>query len=180
MDVVITEIGGTVGDIESLPFLEAIRQFRQDVGRGNSLVIHLTLVPYIAAAGELKTKPTQHSVRELMQIGIQPDILICRTEQSMDEGVRKKIALFTNVDLNGVIQALDVDTIYAVPLELKRQKLDDFVVERLGLETHPSGSELNGGGWWRGSDLPPEAPCVSPWWGSTPSWWTPTSPSSRR
>ncbi len=135
MDVVITEIGGTVGDIESLPFLEAIRQFRQDVGRGNSLVIHLTLVPYLAAAGELKTKPTQHSVRELMQIGIQPDVLICRAEHPMDEGLRKKIALFTNVDLNGVIQALDVDTIYAVPLELKRQKLDAFVVERLGLET---------------------------------------------
>ncbi len=135
MDVVITEIGGTVGDIESLPFLEAIRQFRQDVGRGNSLVIHLTLVPFIAAAGELKTKPTQHSVRDLMQIGIQPDILICRTEHPMDEGLRKKISLFTNVELNGVIQVLDVDTIYAVPLELKRQKLDDFVVELLGLET---------------------------------------------
>jgi CTP synthase len=137
MDVVITEIGGTVGDIESLPFLEAIRQFRQDVGPGNSLVIHLTLVPFIAAAGELKTKPTQHSVRELMQIGIQPDVLICRTEHPMDEDLRKKIALFTNVHLNGVIQALDVDTIYAVPLELKRQKLDDFVVDRLGLETKP-------------------------------------------
>jgi CTP synthase len=135
MDVVITEIGGTVGDIESLPFLEAIRQFRQDLGRGNSLVIHLTLVPFIAAAGELKTKPTQHSVRELMQIGIQPDVVICRTEHHMDEDLRRKIALFTNVDLNGVIQALDVDTIYAVPLELKRQKLDDFVVDRLGLRT---------------------------------------------
>jgi CTP synthase len=135
MDVVITEIGGTVGDIESLPFLEAIRQFKQDVGRGNSLFIHLTLVPFIAAAGELKTKPTQHSVRELMQIGIQPDVVICRTEHHMDEGLRKKIALFTNVELDGVIQAMDVDTIYAVPLELKRQKLDDFVVRRLGLET---------------------------------------------
>jgi CTP synthase len=135
MDVVITEIGGTVGDMESLPFLEAIRQFKQDVGRGNSLFIHLTLVPFIAAAGELKTKPTQHSVRELMQIGIQPDVVICRTEHHMDEGLRKKIALFTNVELEGVIQARDVDTIYAVPLELKRQKLDDFVVERLGLET---------------------------------------------
>jgi CTP synthase len=135
MDVVITEIGGTVGDIESLPFLEAIRQFRQDVGPGNSLVIHLTLVPFIAAAGELKTKPTQHSVRELMQIGIQPDVLVCRAEHPLDEDLRKKIALFTNVHLNGVVQALDVDTIYAVPLELKRQKLDDFVVERLGLTT---------------------------------------------
>ena len=135
MDVVITEIGGTVGDIESLPFLEAIRQFRTDVGPGNSLVMHLTLVPYIAAAGELKTKPTQHSVRELMQIGIQPDVLVCRAEHPLDESLRKKIALFTNVHINGVVQALDVDTIYAVPLELKRQKLDDFVVERLGLET---------------------------------------------
>ncbi len=137
MDVVITEIGGTVGDIESLPFLEAIRQFRQDLGRGNSLVIHLTLVPYIAAAGELKTKPTQHSVRELMQIGIQPDIVICRTEHPMDEGIRKKIARFTNVELSGVIQAIDVDTIYAVPLDLKRQKLDEFVVDHLGLTTPP-------------------------------------------
>ncbi len=137
MDVVITEIGGTVGDIESLPFLEAIRQFRQEVGSGNSLVIHLTLVPYLAAAGELKTKPTQHSVRELMEIGIQPDVLICRTDRPMDEDLRKKIALFTNVHVNGVIQALDVDTIYAVPLDFKRQKLDDFVVERLGLETKP-------------------------------------------
>ena len=135
MDVVITEIGGTVGDIESLPFLEAIRQFRQEVGPGNSLVMHLTLVPFIAAAGELKTKPTQHSVRELMQIGIQPDVLICRAEHPLDEDLRRKIALFTNVHINGVVQALDVDTIYAVPLELKRQKLDDFVVERLGLET---------------------------------------------
>jgi CTP synthase len=137
MDVVITEIGGTVGDIESLPFLEAIRQFRQEVGPGNSLVMHLTLVPFIAAAGELKTKPTQHSVRELMQIGIQPDILVCRTEHPLDEDLRRKIALFTNVHLNGVVQALDVDTIYAVPLELKRQKLDEFVVERLNLETRP-------------------------------------------
>jgi len=145
MDVVITEIGGTVGDMESLPFLEAIRQFRQDLGRGNSLVIHLTLVPFIAAAGELKTKPTQHSVRELMQIGLQPDAVICRSEHHLDDSLRKKIALFTNVELNGVIEALDVDTIYAVPLELRRQKLDDFVVEKLGLETKaPDLSE------WRG------------------------------
>ncbi len=135
MDVVITEIGGTVGDIESQPFLEAIRQFRQEVGPGNSLVMHLTLVPFIAAAGELKTKPTQHSVRELMQIGIQPDILVCRAEHPLDEDLRRKIALFTNVQLAGVVQALDVDTIYAVPLELKRQKLDDFVVEKFGLKT---------------------------------------------
>ena len=133
-DVVIVEIGGTVGDIEGLPFLEAIRQFRQDVGRQNALFIHLTLVPFIAAAGELKTKPTQHSVRELMQIGIQPDVLICRTEHPLDEAVRRKIALFTNVDLEGVIQAQDVDTIYEVPLRLRKQRLDDFVLTKLGVD----------------------------------------------
>ena len=133
-DVVIVEIGGTVGDIESLPFLEAIRQFRQDVGRQNALFIHLTLVPFIAAAGELKTKPTQHSVRELMQIGIQPDVLICRTEHPLDEAIRRKIALFTNVDLEGVIQAQDVETIYEVPLRLRKQRLDDFVLTKLGVD----------------------------------------------
>ena len=115
-DVVITEIGGTVGDIESLPFMEAIRQFRQDVGRRESLFIHLTLVPYIAAAGELKTKPTQHSVRELLGIGIQPDILICRAEQRVGEEIRKKIARFCNVDVSKVIGSRDVDTIYELPL----------------------------------------------------------------
>ena len=133
-DVVITEIGGTVGDIESLPFLEAIRQIRQDEGRENAIFIHLTLVPYIAAVGELKTKPTQHSVRELMEIGIQPDVLICRAEQALDEGTRKKIALFTNVPLDGVIEARDVDTIYEVPLELRRQRLDDVVLDLLQIE----------------------------------------------
>ena len=114
-EVAIVEIGGTVGDIESLPFLEAIRQFRQDVGRENTLFVHVTLVPYIAAAGELKTKPTQHSVRELMEIGIQPDVLICRTDRPLAESIRRKIALFTNVDPNAVIEACDVDTIYEVP-----------------------------------------------------------------
>jgi CTP synthase len=132
-DVVITEIGGTVGDIESLPFLEAIRQFRQEGGRENSLFMHLTLVPYIAAAGELKTKPTQHSVRELMEIGIQPDVLICRTEHPMSEELRRKIALFTNVDVAGVIEAPDVETIYEVPLVYRQQKLDDLVTAKLGL-----------------------------------------------
>ena len=132
-DVVITEIGGTVGDIESLPFLEAIRQFRQDVGRENAMFIHLTLVPYIAAAGELKTKPTQHSVRELMEIGIQPDVLICRSEHPLNDDIRRKIALFTNVPLEGVIEARDVESIYEVPLELRRQRLDDVVADRLGL-----------------------------------------------
>lgn len=133
-DVVITEIGGTVGDIESLPFLEAIRQFRQDVGRDNALFIHLTLVPYVAAVGELKTKPTQHSVRELMEIGIQPDIVVCRTEHALDEGIREKIALFTNVPVKAVIEARDVETIYEVPLAFRQQGLDDVVVERLGLD----------------------------------------------
>src|SRR6187397_2067827 len=111
-DVVITEIGGTVGDIESLPFLEAIRQFRQEVGRDNALFIHVTLVPYIGAAGEVKTKPTQHSVRELMALGIQPDMLICRTEQPLTESIKRKIALFCNVDFGCVIESPDVASIY--------------------------------------------------------------------
>ena len=136
-DVVITEIGGTVGDIESLPFLEAIRQFRQEVGPRNALFLHLTLVPFITAAGELKTKPTQHSVRELMQIGIQPQVLICRSERPLDEEIRSKISLFTNVDPRGVIEALDVKSIYQVPLEYRRQGLDDYVVELLGLDVDP-------------------------------------------
>lgn len=136
-DVVITEIGGTVGDIESLPFLEAIRQFRQDVGAQNALFMHLTLVPFISAAGELKTKPTQHSVRELMQIGIQPQVLICRSEHPLDQEIRSKISLFTNVDSRGVIEALDVDSIYQVPIEYRRQGLDDYVVEILHLEAAP-------------------------------------------
>jgi CTP synthase len=133
-DVVITEIGGTVGDIESLPFLEAIRQYRQEVGREHTLFVHVTLVPYIAAAGELKTKPTQHSVRELMEIGIQPDILICRSEKQISPEMRRKIALFANVDVNAVIEAPDAATIYEVPLQLHAQHMDDQVVARLGLE----------------------------------------------
>jgi CTP synthase len=134
-DVVITEIGGTVGDIESLPFLEAIRQFRQEVGREHTLFIHLTLIPYIAAAGELKTKPTQHSVRELMEIGIQPDVLICRTDRPLSDDLKRKTALFTNVDPAAVIEARDVDTIYGVPLTYRAQKLDDLIVSKLGLQT---------------------------------------------
>ena len=134
-DVVITEIGGTVGDIESLPFLEAIRQFRQDVGRENTLFIHLTLVPFIAAAGELKTKPTQHSVRELMEIGIQPDMLILRTERPLGEDVRRKVARFCNVELRHVVESRDLDTIYEVPLRFHEQRLDASIVEALGLST---------------------------------------------
>jgi CTP synthase len=134
-DVVITEIGGTVGDIESLPFLEAIRQFRQEVGRDNALFIHLTLVPYIAAAGELKTKPTQHSVRDLMEIGIQPDILICRSEQPLAVDIKRKIALFCNVDFGCVIESPDVKSIYEIPVRFFEQGLDREVCQRLRLET---------------------------------------------
>jgi len=134
-DVVITEIGGTVGDIESLPFLEAIRQFRQEVGRDNTLFIHLTLVPFIAATAELKTKPTQHSVRELMQIGIQPDILVCRTERSLSEDLKRKIAQFCNVDFGCVVESPDVKSIYEIPLKLHEQGLDKEVCKRLHLDT---------------------------------------------
>ncbi len=132
-DVVITEIGGTVGDIESLPFLEAIRQLRGDAGRENTLFVHVTLIPFLAAAGELKTKPTQHSVRELMEIGIVPDVLICRTEHELTEEMRRKIALFCNVKTEAVIEARDVETIYEVPLVFHAQGLDRLVVEKLGL-----------------------------------------------
>src|SRR3569833_2897040 len=131
-DVVIVEIGGTVGDIESLPFLEAIRQFRHEIGRETAEFIHLTLVPYISAAGEVKTKPTQHSVRELMEIGIQPDMLICRTERPLSEDVKRKIALFCNVEFGSVIESRDVPSIYEIPLSFHEQGLDDRIVERLG------------------------------------------------
>jgi CTP synthase len=132
-DVVIVEIGGTVGDIESLPFLEAIRQFRQELGRGNAVNIHLTLVPYIAAAEELKTKPTQHSVRELREIGISADIVLCRVDRALPEEMKKKIALFCNVDPRQVIAARDVSTIYEVPLMFCREGLDDVLLELLNL-----------------------------------------------
>src|SRR6059036_179262 len=132
-DIALVEIGGTVGDIESLPFLEAIRQFRQDVGRDNSLYIHLTLVPFIGAAGELKTKPTQHSVRDLRSIGIQPDILLCRTDRLLDADIKRKIALFCDVDEEAVITAKDVSTIYEVPLVLAGEGLDTIVLKHLHL-----------------------------------------------
>jgi CTP synthase len=133
-DVVIVEVGGTVGDIESLPFLEAIRQFRADVGRDNALFVHLTLLPYIAAAGEIKTKPTQHSVRELMQIGIQPDVLIVRTERPISEEIKRKIALFCNVEFGAVIESPDVRTIYEIPLRFHEQGLDGKVLQKLGID----------------------------------------------
>jgi CTP synthase len=133
-DIALVEIGGTAGDIESLPFMEAIRQMGLELGRENTLFIHLTLLPYIKAAGELKTKPTQHSVKELRGIGIQPDVLICRSELPLPEAERKKIALFTNVAENSVFTSLDMDTIYKVPQSLSEQGLDDIVVDKLGLK----------------------------------------------
>ena len=133
-DIVISEIGGTAGDIESLPFLEAVRQLRQEVGRENSVFIHLTLVPFIKAAGELKTKPTQHSVGRLREIGIQPDILLCRTEKKLPKEVRQKIALFCNVDPEAVIEARDVRSIYEVPLMFKEQNLDQVILRYLRTE----------------------------------------------
>ena len=133
VDVLLVEIGGTVGDIESLPFLEAIRQFRQDVGRENTLYIHLTLVPFIGSAGELKTKPTQHSVRDLRSIGIQPDVLLCRTDRALDADLKRKIALFCDVPEEAVITARDVASIYEVPLNLAEQGLDGILLSRLSL-----------------------------------------------
>ncbi len=137
VDVVITEIGGTVGDIESLPFLEAIRQFRNQVGRDNVMYIHCTLVPYIEAAGELKTKPTQHSVQELRRIGISPDIIVCRSKQSLGSEIREKIALFADVPAEAVISAADAPDIYLVPKMMQQQGLDRLVCHRLGLVTGP-------------------------------------------
>ncbi len=136
-DIALIEVGGTIGDIESLPFMEAIRQLGVELGRERSMYMHLTLVPYIAAAGELKTKPTQHSVKELRSIGIQPDVLICRTDREIPESEKNKIALFTNVQPNAVITAADSDTIYRIPSLLKAQGLDDLVVNRFGLSHAP-------------------------------------------
>jgi CTP synthase len=135
VDVAIVEVGGTVGDIESLPFLEAIRQFRNDVGRDNAIFIHLTLVPYVATAGQLKTKPTQHSVKELREIGIQPDILLCRTDRYLSAEIKSKIALFCNLDQGAVITAKDVESIYEVPLVFHGEGLDEKVVELLNIWT---------------------------------------------
>ncbi|MEA3224230.1 MAG: CTP synthase [Thermodesulfobacteriota bacterium] len=134
-DIAIVEIGGTVGDIESLPFLEAIRQFNFDMGKNNVLYIHLTLVPYIRTAGELKTKPTQHSVQKLREIGIQPQILLCRTEKKLTPELKEKIALFCNVEKDAVINAVDVDSIYQVPLEFHHEGLDDKIIENLNMWT---------------------------------------------
>ncbi len=137
-DVVIVEIGGTVGDIEGLPYVEAVRQLRYDVGRKNTCCIHLTLVPFLKAAGELKTKPTQHSVKTLLEIGLQPDILVCRAEVPLEAGIRRKIAQFCNVDLEDVIASIDARSIYEVPLMMQEEGLDTRVIEKLGLECGPA------------------------------------------
>ncbi|MCY9661538.1 CTP synthase [Paenibacillus chondroitinus] len=135
-DVVITEIGGTVGDIESLPFLEAIRQMKNDIGRENVMYIHVTLIPYIKAAGEVKTKPTQHSVKELRGLGIQPHVIVCRTEHSLTEDMKRKLALFCDIDPAAVIECKDAETLYEVPMMLREQGLDDYVVNHLKLKTN--------------------------------------------
>ena len=142
-DFVITEIGGTVGDIESLPYLESIRQLKWELGR-NALCVHLTYVPYLAAAGELKTKPTQHSVKELQSVGIQPDILVLRTEHNLSTNLKKKVALFCNVDESAVVQSMDMPTIYEVPLRMQEQKLDVTILEKMGL---PVGETPELGPW---------------------------------
>src|SRR3989454_4711546 len=142
-DVVITEIGGTVGDIESLPFLEAIRQFRREAGAGNVIYVHVTLVPFIETAGELKTKPTQHSVNELRRIGIHPDVVVCRSREPLSTEIRDKIALFADVDPEAVVSNEDVDDVYLVPEALQAQGLDRLVCEKLGLP----GGEAHPGGW---------------------------------
>ncbi len=143
-DIVITEIGGCVGDIESLPFIEAVRQMKWDSGPDSTIVIHLTLIPYLKSAGELKTKPTQHSVKALLEAGIQPDILVCRTEHPLPQDIRKKLALFCNVHLNSVIESVDAETIYDVPLMMKKEKLDEQVLYKLRM---PQGGEPNMDGW---------------------------------
>ena len=133
-DIIITELGGTVGDIESYPFVEAVRQFRWEVGIANSIVIHLTLLPFLAAAGELKTKPTQHSVKKLMESGVNADIIVCRTEHEMNDELRSKIALFCNVDVESVIQSIDASTIYEVPILMQEEKLDQVVLKKLNIK----------------------------------------------
>ncbi|MEJ5996490.1 CTP synthase [Pedobacter sp. Du54] len=143
-DIVITELGGTVGDIESLPFIEAVRQFKWEEGSTNAIVIHLTLIPFLAAAGELKTKPTQHSVKALLEYGIQPDILVCRTEHHISMDIRKKIALFCNVNVNAVIESIDASSIYSVPLLMMKEALDKTVLSKLKL---PSKAEPDMESW---------------------------------
>ena len=142
-DIIITEIGGTVGDIESLPYIESVRQLRWELGSSNSLVIHLTLIPYLSAAKELKTKPTQHSVKTLMESGINADILVCRTEHDISDEIKNKLALFCNVDVDSVIQSKDASTIYDVPLMMEKEKLDTVVLRKLDISNFSSTSMSN-------------------------------------
>ena len=160
------EIGGTVGDIESLPFLEAIRQMGVELGRNNVLYMHLTLMPYIPSSGEIKTKPTQHSVKELRSIGIQPDILLCRAQNPVPDEQRRKIALFTNVEERAVISAVDADDIYKIPMLLHEQGLDDIVVDKLRLNVPAGGPERMASGR-RGEDRTRTRPSRSRWSAST-------------
>ncbi|MGE9516119.1 MAG: CTP synthase [Solitalea-like symbiont of Tyrophagus putrescentiae] len=141
-DIIITELGGTVGDIESLPYIEAVRQLRWEKGHSDNLIIHLTFIPYLSSSSELKTKPTQHSVKTLLAYGIQPDILVCRTEYSLNTDIRKKIALFCNVDKNAVIEAIDANTIYDVPINMQKEKLDIIALEKLKLEVKENPPDL--------------------------------------
>ena len=143
-DIVITELGGTVGDIESLPYIEAVRQLKWEMGDENALVVHLTLIPYLKAAKELKTKPTQHSVKMMSEHGLNPDVLVCRTEEPLYKELKRKIALFCNVTQDAVIEALDADTIYGVPLEMMREKLDQICLQKLEL---PMGIEPDLSKW---------------------------------
>ena len=158
VDIVITEIGGTVGDIESLPFLEALRQFHSDTGRERCMFIHLTLVPFLGNAGELKTKPTQHSVQELRRIGIQPDMVMCRSEEYLGKDIREKIALFANLPVSSVVSARDVDSIYKVPLEFAREGVDEVVLKHFGIEL-PRARPLGLGGA-RGARRVRHGPCA--------------------
>ena len=180
VDVVITEIGGTVGDIESLPFLEAIRQFPVDVGRNRCMYIHLTLVPYIGHAGELKTKPTQHSVNELRRIGIQPDMVVCRSEGGLPQELRKKIALFASLPLDAVVSARDVDNIYKVPLVFRAEGVDQFVLDHFNMEAQPPTCRAGSSSCAARATPRTQSRCGSRWWASTSSSRTPTCPSSRR
>ena len=170
----ITEIGGTVGDIESLPFLEAIRQLYTDLGPKRCMFLHLTLVPYIGHAGELKTKPTQHSVNELRRIGIQPHALVCRSEGGLDREIRRKIALFASLPEEAVISARDVDNIYKVPLVLRAEGVDDLVLDHFGIDAPPPDLARVGGDGAPRRRLP-RATSGSPWSASTCSSPTPTS-----
>ncbi len=173
VDVVIVEIGGTVGDIESLPFLEAIRQLRHELGRENTLFVHVTLVPWIAAAQELKTKPTQHSVKELRAIGIQPDVLLCRSERPIPQDMKEKIALFCDVDVAAVITASDVESVYEVPLVFAEQGVDEIAMRLLNLDAGPR--DLTAWSWrWCAASSSRRDRFRSAWWASTSSMRIPT------